>query len=83
MHKGRRTEEIKGKKEQSIFNGWLSLSVVDNTHTHPHQRKGKRKGKERPYMAFSIDTTSIGEILLHISVNVTTSLNKTVTHSNT
>lgn len=34
-------------------------------------------------MAFSIDTTSIGEIRLQISVNVTTSLNRIVTHSNT
>lgn len=35
------------------------------------------------YMELSIETTSIGLIRLHISVNVTTSLNRIVTHSKT
>lgn len=37
---------------------------------------------KREYIAFNIDTTSIGVILLQISVNVTTSENKIETVSN-
>lgn len=61
------------------YNRYSFLEYLKNT---LYTRFLSVKVSNSEYMAFNMDTTSIGEILLQISVKVTTSENKIDTLSN-